>query len=229
MTDRLRLAWPDPRAFAERDGRPLQLLAVSDERDPTLDSQASRDTIGQVDLVLGAGDLDPGYLAFLADAFAAPLLYVRGNHDAGEAWETEQEHLPEPMVDGRVHDERGLRLLGFSGSPRYAPHGRPDIDQQVSGFAMWRRVLGAFPAAIRRSPLVVVSHAAPRGWNDASDPAHRGFRAFRWLLARLAPPLWIHGHTALIRRGVDGRTVRHGPTLLVNVTGATLIELVPPA
>jgi hypothetical protein len=229
VTDRLQLAWPDPGAFAGRTGRSLQLLAVSDERDPALDSQGSRDGIGHVDLVVGAGDLDPGYLAFLADAFGAPLLYVRGNHDAGEAWETEQEHLPEPMGDGRVHDEGGLRLLGFSGSPRYAPHGRPAIDQQVSGFAMWRRVLGAFPAAIRRRPLLVVSHAAPRGCNDADDPAHRGFAAFRWLLGRLAPPLWIHGHTALVRRGVDARTLRHGPTLLVNVTGAMLIELVPPA
>jgi predicted phosphodiesterase len=125
VTDRLRLAWPDPRAFAERDGRPLQLLAVSDERDPTLDSQASRDTIGQVDLVLGAGDLDPGYLAFLADAFAAPLLYVRGNHDAGEAWETEQEHLHEPLVYGRDHEVRGVLVVGFSVSPLYAPLGRP--------------------------------------------------------------------------------------------------------
>ncbi|HEX6654763.1 MAG TPA: metallophosphoesterase, partial [Candidatus Limnocylindria bacterium] len=70
---------------------------------------------------------------------------------------------------------------------------------------------------------------APRGLNDAGDPAHRGFAAFRWLLARLAPPLWIHGHTALVRRGIDARTLRHGQTLLVNVTGATLIELVPPA
>jgi hypothetical protein len=229
LTDRLTLTWPDARPFDRRGGRPYQLLAVSDETDPALESHASRAAIGGVDLVLGAGDLDPAYLGFLADAFAAPLLYVRGNHDVGEAWDTEQEHLPEPMPDGRVHDEAGLRLLGFSGSPRYAPRGRPRVEQQVSGAGMWRRVLRAWLPATGGRPLLVVSHAAPRGLNDAPDPAHRGFVAFRWLLARLQPPLWIHGHTALVRRGMDARTLRHGTTVLVNVTGATLIELVPPA
>jgi hypothetical protein len=228
MTDRLTVQWPDPRPFAGRDGRPLRLLAISDEPDPTLEVAEGRSGLGPVDLVLGAGDLEPAYLAFLADAFGVPLLYVRGNHDVGSGWEDEKEHAPEPLVDGRVHDEDGLLLMGFSGSPRYAPHGRPGVDQQVSGFAMWRRVLGAWPRAVGR-PLLMLTHAAPRGLNDAPDEAHRGFAAFRWLLNRLAPPVWIHGHTALVRRGIDGRVHRHGSTLLVNVTGATLLELTPPA
>lgn len=229
MTDRLTLAWPDRSAFAGRNGRPLRLLAVSDEPEGALDHEGSRAAIGPVDLVLGAGDLDPGYLGYLADAFRAPLLYVRGNHDVGEGWDAEQAHLPEPMADGVIHDENGLRLMGFSGSPIYGTHGHANVEQQVSGIGMWRHVLRAWLRAAGGRPLLVVSHAAPRGLNDAADPAHRGFGAFRWLLARLAPPLWIHGHTALVRRGIDARTVRHRQTLLVNVTGATVIELVPPA
>jgi Icc-related predicted phosphoesterase len=75
----------------------------------------------------------------------------------------------------------------------------------------------------------MVTHAAPRGLNDAPDLAHRGFTSFRWLLDRLSPPLWLHGHTALVRRGIDGRCVRHDGTMLVNVTGATLVELAPAA
>jgi len=229
MTDRLRLTWPDARAFADRDGRPIRILAASDERDPTLDGQASRTTLEPVDLVLGAGDLEPSYLAFLADAFCVPLLYVRGNHDVGGAWEPESRHLPEPLVDGRVHRELGLRIMGFSGSPQYAAHGHPGAEQQVSGMSMWWRALGAWPAAVAGGPMLMLTHAAPRGANDAADRAHRGFGAFRWLLDRLAPPLWIHGHTSLVRRGIDARTLQHGRTLLVNVTGATLVELVPPA
>jgi hypothetical protein len=73
-----------------------------------------------------------------------------------------------------------------------------------------------------------VTHAAPRGLGDADDLPHRGFTAFRWLLDRLKPPLWLHGHTALVRRGLDERCVRHEGTLLYNCTGATLIELLPP-
>lgn len=229
MSDRLKLSWPDPRPFAGRDGRPLRLLAVSDEIDPSLESEATRRTLAPIDLVVGAGDLEPHYLNFLADAFGVPLLYVRGNHDVGLAWQHEQPSIPEPLRDGRVHDEDGLRLLAFSGSPRYAPHGRPDADQQVSGLGMWRQVLGAMPGAMMQRPLLVLTHAAPRGLNDAPDPAHRGFVAYRWLLDRIRPPLWLHGHTALVRRGMDARSLRHDGTLLVNVTGATLVELLPPA
>ena len=229
MTDRLTVRWPDARPFAARGASTIRLLAVSDETDPTLESEATRDQIGPIDQVIGAGDLEPAYLGFLADAFRVPLLYVRGNHDVGAAWSaTERESLPEPLAEGRIHDEAGLRLLPFSGAPRYAPHGRPDEEQQFSNLTMWRRVVGAWPRARGKRPLMVLTHAAPRGLNDAPDIAHRGFTAFRWLLDRLAPPLWLHGHTALVRRGIDGRTVRSNGTLLVNVTGATLIELTPP-
>ncbi len=228
MTDRLRLTWPDPRPFRGRRGRPIRVLAVSDEVDPALESQATREALAPIDFVLGAGDLEPSYLAFLADGFGAPLLYVRGNHDVGANWAHEEQVIPEPLPDGRIHDEAGLPVLAFSGSPRYAPHGRPGAEQQVSTFGMWRTVLRSVLRAMRRRPVLIVSHAAPRGLNDATDQAHRGFAAFRWLLDRLQPPLWVHGHTALLRRGVDGRCVRHQGTMIVNVTGATLIELEPP-
>jgi hypothetical protein len=229
MTDRVTLPWPDAAAFAGRDGRPIRLLAVSDEVEASLESARTREALAPIDMVVGCGDLEPDYLAFLADAFGAPLHYVRGNHDVGSAWGMgERSVLPEPLRDGRVEVETGLRLVGFSGSPRYAAHGRPNAEQQLSGAAMWSRVLRAWPGATGRRPLLLVTHAAPRGLNDADDQAHRGFRAFRWLLDRLRPPLWLHGHTALVRRGIDGRTVRHDGTLLVNVTGATIVELVPP-
>jgi hypothetical protein len=64
--------------------------------------------------------------------------------------------------------------------------------------------------------------------NDGDDLAHRGFTAFRWLADRLGPPLWLHGHTALVRRGMDDRCARRNGTLFYNCTGATLIELKPP-
>jgi hypothetical protein len=230
MTDRLSLVWPDASAFAGRDGRAIRLLAVSDEADRSLDSERTRAGMEPIDLVVGCGDLEPDYLAFLADAFCAPLAYVRGNHDVGRAWgKGERAMLPDPLPDGRVHDEHGLRLLGFSGAPEYTRRAwRAGSEQQVSGLSMWRRALWSWPGAARRRPVLLVTHAAPRGLNDAADMAHRGFPALRWLMGRLRPPLWLHGHTALVRRGLNDRTVRHGGTLLVNVTGAVLVELTPP-
>lgn len=223
MTNRLTLTWPDPLPFVKRDGRPIRLLAISDEPDQSLESTASRAGLGHVDLIVGAGDLEPDYLSFVADALHAPLRYIRGNHDEGPAWaHTRRSLLPEPMRDGVVVEEEGIRLIGFSGSPVYN-----EGEMQVSSLGMWLRVVGGWNRAQRVRPVIVVTHAPPRGVNDDSDLAHRGFSAFRWLADRLDPPLWLHGHTALVRRGIDDRTARHNGTLFYNCTGATLIELMP--
>ncbi len=224
MTDRLTVRWPDPLPFVGRAGRPLRLLAVSDEPDPSLDSAITRQRIGPIDLILGAGDLEPDYLSFVADAFHAPLRYIRGNHDVGAAWsDTRRALLPEPMRDGRVVEELGLRLVGFSGSPVYNDRG-----MQVSAVGMWSKVIGSWRAARRAVPVLLVTHAPPRDLNDDDDLPHRGFVAFRWLADRLEPPLWLHGHTALVRRGMDDRCARHNGTLFYNCTGSTLVELLPP-
>lgn len=224
MTDRLRVRWPDPTPFAGRDGRPIRILAVSDEPDPSLDSSATREGLGAIDLIVGAGDLDPSYLGFVTDAFHAPLRYVRGNHDVGAAWaSSERSQLPEPMRDGAIVTEAGLRLIGFSGSPRYN-----ERNLQVSSAGMWIKVVGAWPRASRVRPVIVVTHAPPRDVNDDHDHAHRGFAAFRWFVDRVDPPLWLHGHTALVRRGIDDRIATHAGTTFYNCTGATLIELLAP-
>lgn len=224
MTDRLRVRWPDARPFRERAGRPIRILAISDEPDPSLESPATRDGLGEIDLIIGAGDLQPEYLSFVTDAFHAPLRYIRGNHDVGPAWaHTERHLLPQPMPDATLVSEAGLHLIGFSGSPIYSGRG-----MEVSGFGMWLRSIGAWLRTRGRRPLLVVTHAPPRDVNDDGDLAHRGFAAFRWLARRLAPPLWLHGHTALVRRGIDARCATFAGTLFYNCTGATLVELVPP-
>jgi hypothetical protein len=224
VTDRLSVRWPDPAPFAGRDGQPIRILAISDEPDPSLDSAGTREAVGPVDFIVGAGDLQPEYLTFVADAFAAPMHYVRGNHDVGTAWgHSERRHLPEAMQDGEVVDEAGIRLLGFSGSPRYNQRG-----MQVSSLGMWFAAVRAWLRTLRTRPLLVVTHAPPRDVNDDDDLAHRGFTAFRWLAHRLRAPLWLHGHTALVRRGIDDRSARFADTLFYNCTGATLVELLPP-
>ena len=224
MTNRLSITWPDPLPFVSRGGDPIRLLAISDEPDPTLESAASRAGMGAIDLIVGAGDLEPEYLSFVADAFHAPLRYIRGNHDEGPAWaDTRRGLLPDPMRDGAIVEEVGVRLVGFSGSPVYNQGG-----MQVSALGMWLRVIAASSRASRQRPVIVVTHAAPRGVNDDQDLAHRGFTAFRWLADRLEPPLWLHGHSALVRRGMDDRTARFNGTLFYNCTGATLVELRPP-
>jgi len=60
----------------------------------------------------------------------------------------------------------------------------------------------------------------------STDAYHVGFGAYRWLLYRLRPPLWLHGHTTMA--SVSSLVCRADRTEVVNVTGAVLIELSPP-
>ena len=79
----------------------------------------------------------------------------------------------------------------------------------------------------RRSPVLVLSHAPPLGVGDCdSDPYHVGYGAYRWLLERLRPPLWLHGHTT--PASVADWRASLGPSVVANVTGSVVVELVPP-
>lgn len=195
------------------------MLAVSDERDASLEHQVNRDRLGRIEAVLACGDLEPDYMAFLADAFQAPLLLVRGNHDRGGAWEEGHGRVPVP-IDGRIERIAGLSVLGLSWpGPARGRAQRTDL-------GAWRQVAFAYLRAMlaRPRPQLLLSHVPPAGHGDvAGDPYHTGFVAYRWLCRRLQPLLWLHGHTPTA--AVPHWRGELGGTTLVNVTGAVLIEL----
>jgi hypothetical protein len=222
VTNRLSVEWPDPRPFRNRDGAPIRILALSDVLEPTLMDARNREALKPVDLILGCGDLDFDDLGFVADGFNAPLVYVQGNHDAEENWADCGECCPIPIRTPFVVRRNGLTIggLGWPGV-----HGQPS---RRSEFGAWRQALSMAIRRIGRSgPLIVISHVPPSGGGDVpTDAYHRGFRGFAWLLRRLQPCLWLHGHTPLAATREWHVTV--AGTQLVNVTGAILIELLPP-
>jgi hypothetical protein len=229
VTTRLRVPWPDEWLFEQRLGRPYRILALADEVDGSLESPETRTQLMPLDLIVGCGDLPVDYLRFVADAFATvPLAYVRGNHDVGGEWGTGTAttiHLPEPLVDGRPWTDGQLTVVGFSGIPRVGGNGL-----QVSSLARLQQVIGAWLRlgwGRGNAPVLMVSHVAPRGINDGPDRVHRGSRGLRWLAARLHPPLWLHGHTTLVTRRFEDRSVHRDGTLFYNAFGANLVELVP--
>jgi Icc-related predicted phosphoesterase len=227
VTRRIRLRWPDARPFEGRDGRPIRILAASDEPDRALEFAPNRDALGPIDAVVGCGDLEPHWLDFLAHSFSAPLVFVSGNHDRGITWEAGRDGLPNPLRNGSVTAVAGLSIAGLSW-PGGGEHGNVRDERRA-----WRQVLTLIRKRIvgwlrgRRGPLLVVSHAPPAGAGDAPDAYHLGFRAYRWLLDRLRPPLWLHGHVTTA--SVPELKVVVGTTTLVNVTGSVLVELEPPA
>jgi uncharacterized protein len=228
MIRRERITWPDAAPFVARGGRPIRLLAASDEPDPALRHATNREALGQLDGVVGCGDLEPSWLAFLADAFHVPLVYVRGNHDRGGQWEDRDHSIPDPSPSGSLARLAGIRLatLEWPGAGGSTNIRRP-------GLAWWHVLRLASRAVAdvlrgRREALLVISHVPPLGAGDVpSDSFHAGFPAYRWLLDRLEPPLWLHGHSTVAAVPALSADVRS--TRLVNVTGAVLVELVPPA
>ncbi len=216
-----RLSAASPRTNGRRaSGRgPVRVLAVSDEVEPAFDDQRNREQLMPVDAIIGAGDLRPEYLDFLAEAFRVPLLYVLGNHDRGGGWQEGIHHVPDP-IDGSWHDVAGLTVAGLSW-----PSDSGDRAVHADS-AAWRQVAARFLRLRARRPDIIVSHVPPFGLGDTpEDHYHRGFAAYRWLAERLKPVIWIHGHTSVA--AARHWWVQHGPTTVVNVTGAVLLELTP--
>ena len=226
MIRRISVDWPDRRPFEGRAGRPIRLLAVSDEHEPALEVEVNRLDLGPLDGIVGCGDLDPRWLAFLADSFSAPLVYVLGNHDRGGDWDERRRVVPDPLGSGRQTRIAGIAVTGLGW-----PQGHEGSNRRRPDLAWWQALrvarLRLRDRLGRRSePVLVISHAAPEGAGDAPDIYHRGFPAYRWLLDRVRPPLWLHGHTTTA--SVADLEIRSGETTVVNVTGAVLVELRSP-
>jgi uncharacterized protein len=218
MIRRLKLDLPAANGVKDTN-RPLRLLAISDEKSPTLEFERNRLELQPINAVLGCGDLEPDYLAFLADAFNAPLYYVRGNHDRDAGWTIGSERIPHPLEDHFEHLD-GVTIAGLSWPGK--DRGRAERDGTA---AWWQAATTVAKSKIwRQHPDIILSHVPPRGLGDApEDEYHRGFSGYHWLCRTLSPRLWLHGHTTTA--SVDQWRTTWGDTLLVNVTGGVLIEI----
>ena len=214
---------PGPKSHAVPPGdRPIRLLAVSDEIDPSLWGHLDREALASLDLLVSTGDLPPDYLSYLEGSLRVPFVFVMGNHDLDDAWAREAGRLlPWRKSGAHLTEAAGvaIALLDWPGGDK--------IRTRSQDWIAWRQVLGLW-LAVRigaRRPEIVVSHVAPDQVLDPRDVYHRSFAAYRWLARRLRPALWLHGHTT--PASVPERVTHLGPTTSVNVTGAYLIELEP--
>jgi hypothetical protein len=202
--------------------RPIRLLAVSDEIDPSLWGHLDREALGPLDLLVSSGDLPPDYLSYLEGSLRVPFVFVTGNHDLDTAWAHEADRLlPWRKSGARLTESAGvsIALLDWPGTDK--------IRTRSQDWITWRQVLGLWLAVLlgARRPDIVVSHVAPDQVLDLRDLYHRSFPAYRWLARRVRPALWLHGHTT--PASVPERVTHLGPTTSVNVTGAYLIEVQP--
>lgn len=221
---------------------PVRVLAVSDEVDEAI--AADPGPVRGADLIVSCGDLPFEYLGSLMNALDVPLVFVPGNHDAdlfgyrsSRAGLTLQAGIPvrapwpegAANADGRVVDAAGLRVAGLGGCLRYRDGPNQYTDRQqarralaLRAAARWRRQRDG------RGVDVLLTHAPPRGVGDGDDPPHRGFTALHRLTRALRPAALLHGHVHPVRAyGVAARSGQIGHTVVCNVTGWHLLEIVP--
>lgn len=213
----------------------MRILCISDEVDPLVYSPRIKERFGDVEFVLAAGDLPMDYLEFIVSMLNKPLLFVEGNHDlpsreneapAVRVFSPAEEQRASGSVNigFRLVREAGLSILGLPGSIHY--NGGPN---QYTEAEMCFRLLLLLPHLLLnrlfrgRAADIVVSHAPPRALNDRDDPCHRGFRAHAWVVRRLKPLWFVHGHVHLYDRA-ERRICEAGPTKVINAYGHWIID-----
>ncbi len=156
-----------------------------------------------------------GHLDALSTRYAAPLLFVRGNHDPPGR---RGGYPRDAEIDGRIVHERGLVIAGLEGSRRYGsgPHQYREWEMLAKVVGLWLR--------LRWRPLdMLITHGPPAGVHEGPDPAHRGLLAVRRAVEWMRPRLLLHGHVHPYGRPVPDSQL--GATRVLNVVGHRLIEL----
>ena len=97
-------------------------------------------------------------LAFIADGFNAPLLYVHGNHDTNEGGPERQESCPEPIQSTATLHQAGLSIAGLTWPGVRGKGGHR------SETAAWNQAMRLATRRLGRlEPLIVLSHVPPLG------------------------------------------------------------------
>ncbi|MGA9531390.1 MAG: metallophosphoesterase family protein [Anaerolineales bacterium] len=196
---------------------------MSDRVVPFIHSNQVAETLADVDLVLGCGDLPADYLEYVLTVLNVPLAYVPGNHDA--------DSLKVPggtNMDGRLAKLKGVRILGLGGSIRYKPEGRNQYSETEMTARVMRKLIALTPFILlgRSAFDILLTHSPPRGIHDAQDQAHRGFLGFRRLLSWAKPTLMVHGHTHAVTN-LETTETAFGRTRILNVFPYRLIDWEP--
>ena len=209
----------------------MKILTLSDVVLDHIYSPLVRQRYGDVDLILGCGDIPYYYLEYVLNELDKPAYYVRGNHaHVVEYSEAGDRTAPHGAID--LHMEsvqyKGLLMAGIQGSLRY----RPDPYMYTQS-EYWALVLRLVPKLMLnylrygRFLDIFVTHAPSWGIQDREDLPHHGIQAFHWLVKVFQPLVHIHGHVHLYRQDEAYRTT-FGKTCVINTYGVRQIELQPP-
>ncbi len=209
----------------------MQILTVSDEIERAIYSPGLRQQFGSAELVLSCGDLPPYYLEYIVSMLNVPCVYVPGNHDGHMEERDDGPRIAQPhgwiSADGRVVRCGGLSIAGLGGCIWYNGDAYQYTERQ-----MLARVVLLFPRLLLRQRRdghrldIFIAHSPPAGVHDGPR-AHRGFRSLLYLMQRIKPRYYIHGHVH--QRYGYNRTVRSvvGTTTVINTVGHQVVHIEP--
>jgi len=208
----------------------VRILAISDVIDDLVQSPGIAQRFGDVDLVLGCGDLPFEYMEYVVTMLGKALYYVYGNHarhrrltnDGSTKWVEPRGCI---NIHRRVVNHQGLLIAGLEGSMRYSPGEHQYTQSQMAWFVRsmapslrWNRL------RYGRAVDILITHAPPFGIHDGQDLCHQGFRSFLSFMDRYQPRYLIHGHIHLYRRDARRRT-GYGNTVVINAYGFQVIDI----
>src|SRR5690606_7189672 len=141
-----------------------------------------KELYGDVDLIIGCGDLPYYYLEYAVTMLPVPVAYVYGNHDKEQILASVRViNAPSGCIplEGRVDHIGELLVAGLGGSIQY----QPGAIHQYTEAEMQRRILRLAPRLLwnrlrhGRYLDILVTHSPPYGIHDEEDRAHRGFKS----------------------------------------------------
>ena len=206
----------------------MKILAVSDEVVERLYSLCTTGHFGDIDLILGCGDLPYPYLENLLTMLNLPLFYVPGNHDPNY----NAENTLARVEGGSNLDLKGARfktflIAGFGGSVLYRPDGTNQHSQTDAYFRAFRMLPRLWLNRINYGRFldILITHSPPFGIHDDDTQAHQGLKAINWLLHLAKPRYHFHGHTHFQRGNLSPSETTRGMTKIVNVFPYKIIEV----
>ena len=208
----------------------MKILALSDRVLEHIYSPQIRQHYGDVDLVIGCGDLPYYYLEHVVSTLDKPTLYIHGNHDAGVQYTSDGRTLTSPAgcdsLEDRILYIDGLLVMGLGGSIRY----KPGAQHQYTEAQMRTRLIRMLPTLLfnrlrhGRFVDILVTHSSPYRIHDKTDRAHIGFKTFLTLMSIFKPRYLLHGHSH-VWRNTDTTQTYYRNTNVLNVFPSRLVEL----
>lgn len=197
----------------------MRILAIADIESKALWDYFDKSMLEGIDLIISCGDLKPQYLSFIATFTHAPVLYVRGNHDACYEMTPPDGCI---CIEDDVYEFKGVRIAGLGGSMKYKPGPNMFTEKE-----MRKRVKRLQHRKLRfgKGIDIFVAHAPALGLNDGDDMPHRGFDVFNELIEKYQPMLFLHGHVHATYGGRYKREATFNDTRVVNAYEKYIIEI----